>query len=139
MKKEDWRINWLLSINELTDFDLQKTTWLGGFEDNPHWSFIEFMSCYFDDVLLGEDYGYNHFLNIGYIVREEYIIIEEWHNSLNLYIPPNNDDWDNQAIINDKNWIAIIQLGLKTKDNLLKILCEDEKLILSKNIFSSDI
>lgn len=52
-----WRIRWLDSLLELSDLKLQQR-WLDKTNLNPHWSYIEFCCCYFDDLNLTEGYDY---------------------------------------------------------------------------------
>ena len=56
MNKVLWRENWLISINELTDYNLQKTSWLNKETKSPHWSYVEFMCSYFNDLTLENGY-----------------------------------------------------------------------------------
>lgn len=128
--KNLWRERWLGSINELTSLDLQKISWLN--YTNPHWSFIEFMSCYFDDLSINDNYDYP--LDKHLVTRKEYEIIENWHNALSNYNSPKNDDYDNEAIVNDPKWMEISQIGLATKNELAKILNKTDRQILTEEI-----
>ncbi|MFV1884399.1 MAG: hypothetical protein ACMZ7B_07925 [Balneola sp.] len=132
-EKDMWRENWLDSINELTDFELQKKSWLNKKNKNPHWSFIEFISCYFDDLLI-EDFGYEHFLEKKWLTREEYLSIKNWHEELSNYKSPKNDDYNHQAILSDKDWKRIVLLGFNSKEALYKLISEEEKRILLKKL-----
>jgi hypothetical protein len=127
-----WRNSWLKSINELTSFNLQKESWLNCLSKNQHYSFIEFMSCYFDDLLI--DDNYKIILEKGWISDKEYEIIKTWHSELDKYEPPKNDDFDNDSIINDPKWQEIINIGLNVKEELSKIINESENKILAKDI-----
>lgn len=124
--REMWRQRWLDSINELTSLDLQNKTWLDKENTNPHWSFVEFRCCYFDDLLC--DYDYKYYIETDWITKEEYEIIKEWHNELDNYKAPN--DYDHTTILNDKKWLNILNMGVEAKYKLLKILPEVEKEIL---------
>ena len=130
--KNNWRTRWLTSINELTSLDLQKKSWLDPKVRNPHWSFIEFMCKYFDDLAL--DDNYKDPLQSGLITIQEFEIIQEWHEGLNKYNSPKNDDNDHEAILNDPSWLKILQLGLIAKSELTKTLNQLEKKILIEEI-----
>jgi len=126
-----WRENWLASINELTNFILQKKSWLDRTQINPHWSFIEFTCSYFDDSFIN---NYEYQIENRLITNQEFEIIKNWHEALYNYNSPNKDDYNHEAILNDENWINILNLGKKTKLKLSKILSDKEKQILNEEI-----
>lgn len=125
-----WRERWLRSVNELTSLELQRKSWLDKTHTNPHWSFIEFMCCYFDDLVIDDKYKYQ--LDKGWISNLEYELIEDWHIELDNYNAPNNDDYDNEAILNDPKWLEILEIGIKAKVELAKTLDETERDFLTK-------
>jgi hypothetical protein len=129
MKKEEWRQSWLRSINELTSLSLQRTSWIGN-KTNPHWSFIEFTCCYFDNVLV---HDYSHFIKESWITTKEFEIIENWHNKLTKYNSPNNDDYNHEAILSDLQWIEIVKTGALAKEELFQIIDDKEQLLLSNS------
>lgn len=131
-EKNLWRERWLDCINELTSLDLQKKSWLDRTHTNPHWSFIEFMCGYFDDLAIDNNYKYQ--LDKGWVTKEEYEIIEDWHITLDKYSSPKNDDYDNEEILNDPKWIEISQIGLAMKNELTKTLNETERKFLNREI-----
>ncbi|MPM08933.1 hypothetical protein SDC9_55249 [bioreactor metagenome] len=128
-----WRGNWLSCINELTSLNLQKQCWLDKTNTNPHWSFVEFMCCYFDDLAIEDNYKYP--LENGWLAKQEFEIIKDWHESLGKYESPNNNDYDHQAILSDSRWLDILQMGLAMKSKLEAILDENERRILTENIY----
>ncbi|WP_417556933.1 hypothetical protein [Mesoflavibacter zeaxanthinifaciens] len=106
---ETWRKNWILIIKDLTNLEYQKQTWLNQDNKNIYYSFVEFMCSYFDDLDL--DDGYEKFIKWGFVTQKEYDSISKWHNLLSEYKPPNNNDYSHSAILNDKKWIDIVELG----------------------------
>ena len=132
MQKELWRNRWFSCINELTSLKLQKQSWFDKRNSNPHWSFVEFVCSYFDD--LGIDNNYEYQLNQGWITKTELDSIQTWHELLDKYDSPKNDDYDVEAIITDKNWLMIIEEGEKAKNELSKIISDEEKRILFEEI-----
>lgn len=133
MQKELWRKRWLESINELTSLTLQKQSWLDKTnKSNPHWSFVEFRCCYFDDLGIYNDYDYQ--LKNEWITKKEFDIIKPWHKMMDQYNSPKNDDYDVEAILADKNWLSIIEVGEKTKKELSKVINQKEKEILFENV-----
>ena len=129
-----WRERWLDSINELTSLHLQIKYWLDKDSTNPHWSFVEFMCTYFDDLSLGDNYQYA--LNNGRVTGQEFGIIREWHEALDKYNPPDNDDYDNEAVLNDEKRRAIVTTGRTVREKLKSVLTADEIRILTskKNV-----
>jgi len=132
MQKELWRNRWLSCINELTSLELQRKSWLDKSNTNPHWSFVEFMCSYFDD--LGIDNNYKDLLNEGRISKKEFEIIQSWHRLLDKYKPPTGDDYDVKAILEDKDWQLIVEEGRKAKLDLVEILSKEENQILMEDI-----
>ena len=127
-----WRDRWLDCINELTSFRLQQESWLDISHTNPHWSFVEFMCCYFDDLSIADNYT-DHIAK-GFVSQKEFDVISQWHEELDNYTSPNNDDYDHQAILNDSKWLDIVKCGEVAKNNLAKILSDDERQILTQKI-----
>jgi hypothetical protein len=64
----------------LTSIDLQKASWLDKENTNPHWSFVEFICCYFDDLALDDNYKSE--INEGFVSIEEYNLIRIGMNHL---------------------------------------------------------
>jgi hypothetical protein len=132
MQKELWRNRWLSCINELTSLELQRKSWLDKSNTNPHWSFVEFMCSYFDDLVI--DNNYKELLNEGWISKSEFEIIQSWHGLLDKYDSPNNEDYDLEAILADKKWQQIVKEGEKAKSELSRLLSKDENQILNEEI-----
>jgi len=127
-----WRESWLRCINELTTLDLQNKSWLDKTNTNPHWSFVEFICSYFDD--LGIENNYKYPLEKGWLTEYEFEIINNWHELLDKYESPCNNDYDHLAILNDSSWLDILRTGLAMKSKLEAILDENEREILITEI-----
>uniref|UniRef100_UPI00404ADE48 hypothetical protein n=1 Tax=Flavobacterium sp. TaxID=239 RepID=UPI00404ADE48 len=119
-EKEIWRERWLVSINELTSIDLQKKFWLMKDNENPHWTFVEFICCYFDDLSLDDDYF--DVLKCNWVSVEEFEILKKWHFELKSYNSPNDDDYNHELILTDKKWVELVEFGKKVNEELLKFL-----------------
>lgn len=130
--KNLWRERWLDCINELTSLDLQKKSWLDRTQTNPHWSFVEFMCSYFDDLAIDDNYKF--LLEKYWLTNQEFEIIKDWHEALDKYVSPKNDDYDHAAILTDQKWLDILQIGLTMKRKLATILNEKEVKILTRNL-----
>src|SRR5690606_28326293 len=107
-------------------------SWLDKTNTNPHWSFVEFISCYFDD--LGIDNNYEYHLKNDWISKNEFETIKLWHQLLDNYNSPTNDVYDVEAILNDKQWQLIVEEGQKAKSKLSKIISEEENKVLTEHI-----
>ena len=130
--KEQWRSRWLSCLNELTSIELQKKSWVDKSNTNPHWSFVEFMCSYFDDLAIDNQYEYP--LTENWITKNEFEIIKKWHGLLDKYDSPSNDGYDVVNILEDRNWQLIVEEGQKAKIELSKIISNSEKQILNEEI-----
>ena len=130
LTKEIWRQRWLDSINELTSLELQEKAWLDPANENPHWTFVEFMSSYFDDLFINETYS--DLIDKGWLTQVEYEIIKDWHNSLDTYESPDKNDYDNSAILKDQKWLDILGLGANAKSELATLVEKKEREYLTK-------
>lgn len=132
LTREIWRQRWLSSINELTSLELQRKSWLDRHQTNPHWSFVEFMCSYFDDLLC--DFPYSHYIEIGWVSIQEYEVLRDWHEALDNYLAPRNDDHDREVILADRVWLEIVEAGEKAKLKLAVFLSKVEQEILTEKI-----
>ena len=130
--KEQWRSRWLSCLNELTSIELQKKSWVDKSNTNPHWSFVEFMCSYFDDLAIDNQYEYP--LTENWITKNEFEIIKKWHGLLDKYDSPSNDNYDVVNILEDRKWQLIVEEGQKAKIELSKIISNSEKQILNEEI-----
>ena len=90
------------------------------------------MCSYFDD--LGIDNHYEYQLKQDWITKNEYMIIQHWHELLDKYNAPTNDDYDVEAIIADQIWEMIATEGQKAKVELSKSISDEEIKILFEEI-----
>ena len=111
-----WRVRWKDSVEELTSLEHQRKTWLDAVKPSVHYTYVEFMCCYFDDLLCGM--SYNQLMKNGYVSEQEKTIVIEWHTALDDYNSPRNDDYDDVAILNDPEWIRIATSGAIDWKNL---------------------
>ena len=103
------RVRWKSSIEELTSLEHQLKTWLDAEKPSVHYTYVEFMCCYFDDLLCGM--SYSQLVENGYVNEQEKTAVIEWHTALDDYNSPRNDDYDDVAILNDPEWIRIAASG----------------------------
>jgi hypothetical protein len=86
-----WRQSWLGCLQDFADADLQRRTWLDPHNQNPHWSYIEFMCSYFDDTLHGEGYGWA--IGEGLVTKDEADAVAALHHLLTTHEAPGGDEY----------------------------------------------
>ena len=87
---------WLSSIQEFADDATQRSKWLDPRNENPHFSFVEYMCCYFDNLNLAQS-GYDRASAQGYVSVEEIDAVHQFHMAAEAYASP-TDDYDEQTI-----------------------------------------
>ncbi len=123
-----WRSRWLGAIQEFADFEMQQSAWLDPAQANPHFSFIECMNCYFDDLLLNEsDGGYKQRVNEGYVSADEAAIVSAFHALAEAYNSPKGDDYDNYAVLCDPDWLRIVVAAQAAQASLASSLMDDQE------------
>ena len=115
-------------IAQLTSIDLQRTSWLDARNQNPHWSFVEFLCSYFDDLGLSE--GYPKLINNSFVAQEEYDALHDWHSDLEKYDTPSKDQYDHEKILSDLRWLRVVDRGRAARQQLELLLTNDEQSIL---------
>jgi hypothetical protein len=117
-----WRLNWLGCLNEFADTDLQRQWWLDPTNRNPHWSYVEFMCSYFNDVL--HDRTYAELVAEGLVSSEEAATVGPLHALLELHEAPAGNDWDNASVLADPAWQAITDEAKVTNQRLAELLTD---------------
>jgi hypothetical protein len=120
--RTDWRLRWLASLAELSDVELQ-LRWVDRRITNPHWSFVEFVSCYFTDV---PDSGYEALIRRGVVSDAEYRCVRDFHEHLAAYQAPKGD-FDAETILRDPRWQQIVSLGKLSVLALAPILGDQDE------------
>jgi hypothetical protein len=120
-----WREGWLGCIEEFGDYEMQRATWLNRAHRNPHYSFVEYMCCYFDDHLShGPAYSYAPKITAGLVSAEEVEAVAEFHALAEAYKPP-TDDYDHDAILADPKWRDVVAAARTARDRLLPLLSDE--------------
>lgn len=83
------------------------------------------MCYYFDDILV--DMLYADYIKMGWISPTEYDTIKHWHEKLASYQSPNNQYFENAAVLNDPKWQAIVKEEQAACLNLLTVLDKEER------------
>jgi len=99
--RASWRARWLAAIREIADLREQRATWLNPEAENPHYTFIECMCCYFDELRLNRDESYWARVEEGLLTIDEVAAVKPLHSMLSAYSAPTGDDCDHQAILSD--------------------------------------
>ena len=121
-----WRRNWLESIAEFADYDLQRKSLLGGSEySSPYWWYGEWMCRYFDDYCLSS--GYERVINDGLVSRDEADAVQAFHAAADSYKPPRGDSNNHQAILADPAWQHVAELANAARLRLLTIVSAREE------------
>src|SRR3954467_5832136 len=97
--RRTWRTNWLSSIQEFADDEAQCRLWLDTTKTNPHFSFVEYFCCYFDEIGLSEG-GYEWGLIQDLLTEAGVAAVANFHKVADAYDSP-TDDYDHQAILAD--------------------------------------
>ncbi|HSI39855.1 MAG TPA: hypothetical protein VLA00_04820 [Xanthobacteraceae bacterium] len=127
-----WRQNWLNCIRDFADADGQRRGWLNPNNENPHWSYVEFMCSYFNDILQSQSYDWA--VRQGFVTSDEAAAVASMHRLLDLHQAPDGNDYDHAQILADPAWSVTVAEAVRAKDNLLTLLNDDEKRILLASI-----
>jgi hypothetical protein len=111
------RLLWLDSFAELGNLELQRVAWLNPHNRNPHWTYIEAVESYFEQLELRNGYGYA--IENGIVSVEEAAIAARTHELLVAYEPPAGDACDHAAILADSQWHTVCAEAQKALENIL--------------------
>ncbi|MDB5424543.1 MAG: hypothetical protein JWQ29_1959 [Phenylobacterium sp.] len=130
--RKHWRPRWLSSIQEFADIDIQRAKWLEPENTNRHWSFVEIMNCYFDDIGLSDAaFGYEGWIEHGLITAAEAGAVAEFHAVASAYSSPRGDDYDNAGVLNDPKWLDVVNAAKSAQARLAELITDaDERRLL---------
>jgi len=117
---------WFGSVQELSDLDLQRRTWLDKSNTNPHWSYVEFCCCYpsgdqLDSALIK-----------GWLSRSEFEILNKLGRAIDEYSAPDADDYNHASILEDPAWRMVVESAEVARQQLLtSVTNADEQRALS--------
>jgi hypothetical protein len=118
-RRRNWRTNWLSSIQEFADEEVQRRMWLDTTNINPHWSYVEFFCCYFDDLGLSDGYGWA--IQEAFVTNEEVTAVAGFHRVANAYSSP-TDNYDHKAILCDPKWAEVVAAAKQAQGRLLGLI-----------------
>lgn len=125
--RTNWRASWLSSIQEIADLEMQRATWLNPHNGNPHYSFVEYIEVYFDDLALGDvGGGYAARIAEGLLSDEEAAAASRLHALLDRYESP-TDDYDHRAILEDPEWHRVVGAVREVQASLSAIIVQPEE------------
>lgn len=129
--RRNWRSQWLVSIQQFADIETQRKKWLDPTNTNPHWSFIEYMCCYFDDIGLNNGgLGYEGWVLEGLATRDEVEAVQRFHALADAYRAPNGDDYDDKAILEDPQWADVVGAAREAQQRLAQLITDPAELKL---------
>lgn len=129
--RRNWRSQWLASIQQFADIETQRKKWLDPANTNPHWSFIEYMCCYFDDIGLNDGgLGYEGWVLEGLATRDEVEAVQRFHALADAYKAPNGDDYDDKAILEDPQWADVVGAAKEAQQRLAQLITDPAELKL---------
>jgi hypothetical protein len=129
--RRNWRTNWLSSIQEFADDETQRGLWLDPTNTNPHFSFGEYMCCYFDDLSLS-DSGYQCALEEGLVSADEVAAVADFHATARAYESP-TDVYDHQTVLDDPKWAEVVAAAKRAQAVLLALIDDPhERRLLSE-------
>jgi len=121
-----WRLRWLSSIQEYSDDHTQHRLWLDTTNINPHWTFFELNSCYFDDLNLGDGGGYSWAVDDGLVSSQEALALGDFHAAAAAYRSP-TDDFDHPTILADQKWHEVVAKARWVQHMLLDLINDEEE------------
>lgn len=114
------------AIGELSDLDFQRLTWLDENITIPHYSYIEFVECFYD--IASGDYDeadpkqrnapFAYLFAEGGLTAEEFEAI--WNVHLALIHDEQLDDYDHKSILKTQSWLAVVETAQTAKAVLMK-------------------
>jgi hypothetical protein len=125
--RRNWRTNWLSSIQEFADDETQRRLWLDAGNTNPHFSFVEYVSSYFDDLGLS-DGGYEWAMCEGLVSDAEVRAVADFHANAAAYAPV--DCYDHQAILVDPKWAEVVAEAQRAQSALSGLIADPHELRL---------
>lgn len=114
------------SIGDLSDLDFQRLTWLDDHITNPHYSYVEFVECFYD-VAAGNYYvadpkedkaPFAYLLGEGGLAAGEFEAI--WNVHLALMHDEQPDDYDHKSILKTQSWLAVVEAAQTARAVLMK-------------------
>lgn len=126
--RRNWRPQWLSLIQQFADIETQREKWLDLTNTNPHWSFIEYMCCYFNDI--GLNNGYGEWVSRGLATEEEVAAVQRFHTLADSYKSPRGDNYDHKAVLEDPRWLNVVCAAKAAQQRLAQIITEPAELKL---------
>jgi hypothetical protein len=118
---EQLRCWWFCQVNELSDIDLQRRTWLDTTNTNPHWSYVEFIESYPHEDQLS--YALKH----GWLTPHEFAILRELGRLLDAHTPPGGNYYDHAAVLADPAWQAVVSAAERAQRRLLAMTTDQRE------------
>ena len=115
--RQRWRTNWIDCLRELADIEYQRSTWLSTKPLSAHYTFVEFVECYYDTIT---HLGYDELVRRCVVTAAEAQTVMRFHHLLEKYEPPNDDPYAVDAILTDPNWHTVVDAASEALNQLQK-------------------
>ena len=127
------------SVAELADLEFQRATWLDPDIQNPHYSFVEFVECFYDvaagtytaDDRDAKNAPLSHLLDNGHISQAERDAIWPLHVALRRYVSP--DCHNHEAILRDPKWLDVCAVARQARSALAALVSDPHELDFFEN------
>ena len=129
--RRNWRMNWLRSIQEFADLDTQRRLWLDPDVPNRHYTFVEYMCSYFDDLAVFDDASvsgdaYAVARAQALVSAEEAAAVEPFHATLDAYEAPAGA-YDHEAMLADPKWRSVVAAAKAAQSALMPLNHDPEE------------
>lgn len=133
------RCSILETVAALGDIEFQRATWLDPEMQNPHFTYVEFVECFYDtcggDWRIqdrdGDAAPFAYLFRAGVITREERDLFWEVH--LALTEDKQFDDYDHEAILVSPSWLKVVETAARAVDALRATLKDGGELAALEN------
>lgn len=121
------------SVAELGDLAHQRATWLDPEMQNPHFSYVEFVECFYDAcggldaglVKDAPDAPFSRLVREGILSSEERDLLWEVHLALAAYQEPDGH-YNHAAILDDPAWHSVVAVASSVTATLQSLLAADD-------------
>ncbi len=119
-QRQNWRTNWLNSIQEFADDDTQRRLWLDPTNANPHFSYVDIVAA-ISTASVCQAAAISGALEQHLLSADEAAAVTEFHARADAYVSP-TDDYDHEAILADPKWTRVVAAAQGAQASLLTLI-----------------